>query len=98
MTNERNAEKHRKLALHEGFNSERYIKAYLGLSGDQVCLEGLGTGANFGTFPRQWTVDSLLESGPWVKVLKCPCEKEDVTPGVHYEPIEPPGWRPKTVI
>ena len=97
-TNERNAEKHRKLAPHEGFNSERYIKAYLGLSGDQVCLEGVGTGANFGTFPRSWTVDSLLESAPWVKVLKCPSEKEDATPGVHYEQIEPLWWRPKTVI
>ena len=97
MTNE-HGEKHRKLACHESFDSGNRIKAYLGLSGDQVCLEGLGEGANFGTFPRWWTADQLMESGPWLKVLKRPSEKEDVTRGVHYEPMEPPEWRPKTVI
>ena len=61
-------------------------------------MEGLGTGANFGTFPRWWTANQLLESSPWWKVLKCPSENEEVRRGVHYEPMEPPGWRPESAI
>ena len=98
MTNERSGEKHRKLACHESFDNGKRIKAYFALGGDQVCAAGLGAGENFGTFPRWWTVDQLMCSGPWIKVLKCPSKKENVTRGVHYEPIEPPGWRPKSVI
>ena len=69
---------HRKQAHHESFDSRNRIKAYLGLSGDQVCLAGLGTGENFGTFPRWWTANQLLESSPWWKVLKCNSGKATV--------------------
>ena len=89
---------HREKAHHESFDSGNRIKAYLGLSGEQVCLAGVGSGANFGTFPRKWNAGDLMNGVHWIKVLKCPSENENVTRGVHYEPIEPPGWRPKTVI
>ena len=89
---------HRETAHIESFDSGNRIKAYLGLSGAQVCMAGLGSGANFGTFSRKWKAGDLMNGVHWVNVLKCPSENEKVTRGVHYEPIEPPGWRPKTVI
>ena len=72
------------------------IKAY-NINGDQVCLAGLGSGPNFGTFPRHMMAESLTESPNWIRVLRPPIEDEKITRGIHYEPLDP-GWRPKTVI
>ena len=77
------------------------VKAYLGFSGTQVCLDGLaqeGTGADFGTFPRTWPVAPIIGSPCWIEVLKCPKKNERPKAGVHYTPIEPLSWRPKAVV
>ena len=74
------------------------VKAYLGFGGTQVCLAGLGEGADFGTFPRHWTAGALLDPSGWIKVLTCPEEHKRPKVGVHYSIIEPPCWRPKAVV
>ena len=78
-------------------HSSDRVKAYLGHGGTQVCLAGLGEGADFGTFPRHWTAGDMMKSG-WIHVLKGPVENERPKAGVHYSLIEPPSWRPKAVV
>ena len=74
------------------------VKAYLGFGGTQVCLAGLGEGADFGTFPRHWTAGDMMETSGWIQVLKRPEENERPKAGVHFILIEPPCWRRKGVV
>ena len=73
------------------------IKAFYGFGGDQVCLAGVGEGPAFGTFPRCWQADSLMNTPGWIRVLRTPTKGEKVTRGIHYEPLDP-NWMPKTII
>ena len=78
-------------------NSLERLKAYT-LSGEQVCLAGLGSKDTFGTFPtRGWEVRNLLNTTGWIKVLGCPGNGETPKEGVHYELMDN-TWKPKTVL
>ena len=74
------------------------VKAYT-MAGNQVCLAGVGTGSNFGTFPAGWEVRQLTNTPGWMKVLACPVEDEEPPrPGKHYELMQDTRWRPKEVL
>ena len=72
------------------------VAAYM-LDGTQVCLAGLGEGADFGTFPRSWTIDMVLNSEHWISILRKPSSTDPPREHVHYE-RRPIGWRPMTVV
>ena len=74
------------------------VNAYLGHGGTQVCLAGLGEGADFGTFPRHWKAGDILGPSGWIQILKCPEEHERPKAGVHYTQILPPWRRRKAVV
>ena len=73
------------------------IKGYL-LSGKRVCCAGLGSGEEFGTFPRDWEVSQLLNTPGWIEVIQQPAEGEKPQRGVHYQLIEPHTWKPTAVL
>ena len=77
-------------------NSIKRLKAYT-LSGEQVCMAGLGSEDTFGTFPGGWEVGNLLNTTGWIKVLGCPGDGETPKAGAHYELLDN-TWRPKTVL
>ena len=77
-------------------NSLKRLKAYT-LSGEQVCMAGLGSEDTFGTFPGGWEVRNLLNTTGWIKVLGCPGNGETPKEGVHYEVMDN-TWKPKTVL
>ena len=77
-------------------NAQRY-KARLQFSGDQVCIAGLGSGSEFGTFPGSWTVGMMTNTPGWIKIIDQPKDNETPILGKHYEFLEPPDWKPKQV-
>ena len=40
----------------------------------------------------------MMQTSGWIEVLKPPEETERPKENVHYKLIEPPGWKPKTVL
>ena len=75
--------------------SEPFIKAYL-MSGEQVCLPGLV--GPFGRLPAWWTVRQVLDSGPWVFVLREPREGEQPRDGEHWRHFQDVSWQPSTLL
>ena len=86
-----------RISVEAVFDAPR-VKAYM-VSGQQVCLPGIGEGSNFGTFPNHYGIDSMLDSTTgWIKVLRTPEDGERPQQGVHYELVEPITWRPSTIL
>ena len=75
----------------------RRIKAYT-LSGKWVCLPGLGSGEDFGTFPLNWFVRDLTSTPGWVEILRHPDAIERVKEGVHWQRLDTSSWMPVTVL
>lgn len=85
----------RLLLRHWHAMSEDGVKAYL-ISGEQVCLPGLAN--PFGRLPAGWSVRQVLESGPWVVVLKEPREGEQPRAGEHWKHLQDVSWRPSKLV
>ena len=62
------------------------IKAYT-IAGSQVALADLGTGDEFGTYPRDWEVRQVISSTPMVEVLATPAIGEKPVEGTHWRPV-----------
>ena len=70
----------------QGQLQDKRICAYT-IGGTQVCAPGVGTGLQFGTYPRSWTCKEVLETR-WVTILKTPASNETPVKGVHWEENE----------
>ena len=59
------------------------------MAGEWVAPKDLGEGPEFGTIPRRsWDVEMLLQTQPWMKVLRQPAINEKPERGVHYELLD----------
>ena len=66
----RNSSVYKRISVQEFFEAPR-IKAYM-MSGQRVCLPGLGEGRDFGTFPNHYGIGAILDTPGWIKVLRTP--------------------------
>ena len=73
------------------------LKAYT-IGGKWVCVPGLGTGEDLGTFPSDWGVRQLTNTPGWVGILKNPKAGERVQEGVHWQRLDKENWMPATVV
>ena len=83
-------------ASPRGRNMMSRIKAYK-LDGTRVCLPGF-EGDKWGTLPHAWEVSDLYKTPGWIEVLAQPAEGERAQRNIHWKPVEPVLWTPKTVI
>ena len=71
-----------------------HVPAFLELSGQQVGLNGVGSGPTFGMIPKSWAAGQMTNTYHWIKVFATPDGKP--IKDTHYE-IMDPDWRPKQV-
>ena len=71
-----------------------HVPAFLEFSGQQVGLNGVGSGLTFGMIPKSWTAGQMTNTFHWIKVLAIP-DGEPIK-NTHYV-IMNPDWKPKQV-